>query len=271
VERQARIAAEVRAGDRDAAEGVERAARERERGPLDVVAQLQIERTGGGEVAVPREVGPLGDLDPLHQLGDHEVEIGVALPVAVADQVDRDAVHEHRHVGAVIGVEAAEEVLVRLAAAGVLHDVEPGDDLEDVGGTRVRAQLEVAIADRARRGGGARARGARGGAEGRARVLQRRLGRRRERCLVEHRVDLGVGRLGLLRARRRDEQAHDRNSGDDLPNVDGHRKPPVRAWPAWSEPSRSKKARLRPSAARADRGGGTSRCTREAGRRRCGG
>ena len=39
---------------------------------------------------------------------------------------------DQRQIGAVVGVEAAQEVLVRLAAARVLHDHQPGRDAQDV-------------------------------------------------------------------------------------------------------------------------------------------
>src|SRR5262249_42691947 len=49
-----------------------------------------------------------------------------------------------RHVGAVIGVEPAQEILVRLAAARVLHREQPRHRLEDVSGPEPRAELELA-------------------------------------------------------------------------------------------------------------------------------
>ena len=53
---------------------------------------------------------------------------------------------ESARVGAVIDVEAAQEVLVGLAAAGVLHEHETGRDAQDVLHAADRAQREVAIA-----------------------------------------------------------------------------------------------------------------------------
>src|SRR5207244_13466147 len=58
----------------------------------------------------------------------------------------RSAVGEHRDVGAVIGVEAADEILIRLAAARVLRDDEPRHVAQDVAHLRARALRErVAI------------------------------------------------------------------------------------------------------------------------------
>jgi hypothetical protein len=76
-------------------------------------------------------------------LGDEEVQIGVALAVGVRAEVDRHAVDEQRDVGTMVGVEAAQEVLLGLAAAGVLANHQPGHEPDHVGRAPVRAQLEV--------------------------------------------------------------------------------------------------------------------------------
>ena len=89
----------------------------------------------------------------LDHLGDDEVGVGEALAVRVRHHVDRHAVDRQREVGAVVGVEAAQEVLVRLAAARVLHHHQPGRDAQDVLHAADRPQLEVAVPDRERRRG----------------------------------------------------------------------------------------------------------------------
>ena len=71
------------------------------------------------------------------ELGDQEVDVGVALAVGVRRHVDRHAVHVGREVGAVVEVEAAQEVLVGLAVAAVLRDDQPGHDLEHFAGRRI--------------------------------------------------------------------------------------------------------------------------------------
>ena len=75
------------------------------------------------------------------------MQVGVALPVRVAAEVHRQAVDEERDVGPVIGVEAAQEILLGLAAPLMLADEEPGHDPQDIGGTALRAQLEVSPRD----------------------------------------------------------------------------------------------------------------------------
>jgi len=59
--------------------------------------------------------------------------------VAVADHVDGDAVDEEGDVCAVVGVEAAEEVLVGFAAACVLYGEESWNGFEDVCGAEAGA------------------------------------------------------------------------------------------------------------------------------------
>jgi hypothetical protein len=64
------------------------------------------------------------------------------------DHVDRHVVDVDRHVGAVIGIEAAQEVLVRLATARVLHHHQPRRDAQDVLHAGDGSQREVAITHR---------------------------------------------------------------------------------------------------------------------------
>ena len=72
------------------------------------------------------------------------MKIGVTLAVGVAAEVDGEAVDEERDVGAVIGVESAQEVLLGLAAALMLADHEAGNETQNVGRPPLGAQLEVA-------------------------------------------------------------------------------------------------------------------------------
>ncbi len=78
------------------------------------------------------------------------MEVGVALPVPVADHVHRDAIDVDGHLGAVIAIESAQEDLLRLPAARVLRDDEPRHQLEHVLGRLARAQLQVELAHAAR-------------------------------------------------------------------------------------------------------------------------
>ena len=112
-----------------------------------------VDRARGGEVPHAGGVGPLRRVERVDGLGDDEVQIGEALPVGVAHRVDRRAVDEEGDVGPVVQVEAAQEVLLRLAAAGVLHGEEPGDRLEHALRAEARAEAELRL-PRRRLGGG---------------------------------------------------------------------------------------------------------------------
>ena len=74
------------------------------------------------------------------------MQIGVALAVRVRRQVDGHAVDEDADVGAVVGVEAAQEQLVGLAAALVLRGEQPRHHAQDVVGRILGPQLEVLVA-----------------------------------------------------------------------------------------------------------------------------
>ncbi len=76
------------------------------------------------------------------------MQVDVALPVGVAHRVDGRPVDEDREVGAVIEVEAAQEVLLRLAPSRVLHREEPRDHLEHPFGAEPRAKREFVLARR---------------------------------------------------------------------------------------------------------------------------
>ncbi len=176
-----------------------------DRAVLELVARRQVDRAGGGEVALVGEVRALGHLDLLDHLRNDEVGVGEALSVGVRDHVHRDAVDRNREVGAVVGVEAAQEILVGLAAARVLYDHQPGSDAQDVLHAADRSQLKVAVTHRERRGGADRPLGEhhrgvdRRPGRGRRDLERRRSERRRE---VIARVELrgaAVSKFGLMR------------------------------------------------------------------------
>ena len=130
--------------ERQVALGGERSARGVGIVLVDGVAYDEVERARGGEIAELDEVGPLEPFETLDGLGNQEMKIGVTLPVGVAAEVDGEAVDEERDVGAVIGVEPAQEVLLGLAAALMLADHEAGNESQDVGRPPLGAKLEVA-------------------------------------------------------------------------------------------------------------------------------
>ena len=97
-----------------------------QRGPLDLIERLELHRSRRVEVAEPRRVGALVDIDGGDRLGDQKVGIGIALTVAMARGVNRDTVGVDRDVGAVVGVEAADEVLVGFPPPACCETMRPG-------------------------------------------------------------------------------------------------------------------------------------------------
>ena len=93
------------------------------------IAKTKVDRASRREVTVLREVRALAHLDALDQLRDEDVRVGVALPVRVAGQVEGYVVDVDREVGAVVCVEAPDEILVGVASPRVLKNDEPRGDL----------------------------------------------------------------------------------------------------------------------------------------------
>jgi len=98
---------------------------------------------GRGEVALVGEVRALAITNLLDQFRNQEIDVGVALAVGVRGHVDGNAVDARREIRAVVEVEAAQEVLVRLAVAAVLRDDQARHDLEDFARAQDRPALEL--------------------------------------------------------------------------------------------------------------------------------
>jgi hypothetical protein len=140
------------------------------------------------------------------------VQVGVALAVSVRAEIDGHVVEEESHVGAVVGIEAAEEVLRGLAASLVLTHHEARHETQDVGGPALRTELEVAAGDELfGRGGG---RGGRGHDHGLEHRLRHRRGLARRIGSAHGRLDLqwpwrslGIGDGGAAQDYQGDEGA----------------------------------------------------------------
>ncbi len=105
---------------------------------MQLVRQRHVRRAGGGEVAFIRVVRAFLVVDAVHQLGDQKVQVRIALAVRVGAHVDRHAVNEGGEVGAVIQIEAAQEVLIGLAVAAVLRDDHAGHKFQQLAGPQRR-------------------------------------------------------------------------------------------------------------------------------------
>ena len=127
--------------------------------------EIEAGSTGGRKISDLGGEGALGVVDALHVFGDDEVEVGVALPVGVRAEVDGQAVDAEGEVGAVVEVEAAEEILVGFAAAGMLRDDDSGDDFEEFAAAQEGTRGELDVADAALRSGLGRAEQIGGAAE----------------------------------------------------------------------------------------------------------
>ena len=92
------------------------------------------------------------ELHAAHELGNEKADVRIAMRVRAGRRVDRHAGDRRREVRAVIEVEAAQVVLIRLALATVLAHDEARHRFEDFAGAHDRTLVEL------RRGDGALAR-----------------------------------------------------------------------------------------------------------------
>ena len=97
---------------------------------------VDVDGAGGGEIALIGEVGPLADIDRLDQFRNQEVDIGIALAVAVRRHVDRHAVDGDGKIRAVVEIEAAQKILVGFALAGMLGDDQARHDFQHLADPR---------------------------------------------------------------------------------------------------------------------------------------
>jgi hypothetical protein len=89
---------------------------------------VDLDCTGGGEVTYVGVVRSLADIHRPDQFGDEKIDVSITLPVAVSGHVDGHSVDRNGKISAVIEIEAAQEILVGFAFAGVLGDDQAGHD-----------------------------------------------------------------------------------------------------------------------------------------------
>ena len=112
------------------------------------VLQADGKRAGVAEIADVGEEGALADVERIDGLRHEEVQVGIALAVGVGAQVDRHVVDGDRNVGAVIEIEAAQEILVGLAFAAVLRHRQAGRRFKEFARARDRTRVEIVPAHR---------------------------------------------------------------------------------------------------------------------------
>ena len=93
---------------------------------------MELRSAGASEVPDLRVIDAEAVVDVVDELGDEKVEVRVPLPVRVRWAVERHALEARLEIGAVVEVEAANEVLVRLPVAGMLGHDEAGHGLEQL-------------------------------------------------------------------------------------------------------------------------------------------
>ena len=103
----------------------------------------KLRRTRGGEITHLREERTFVVVDLTHHFGNQEIEVGIALPVRVGAQVHGHAVDVDGKIRPMIEIEAAQEILVRRAAAGMLRDHDARNYLEQFAPTQKRARIQL--------------------------------------------------------------------------------------------------------------------------------
>ena len=159
---------------------------------LERIDRAQDRGTGEREVAEVGAIGALAVVDAIDRFGDQPVHVEIPLAVAMRSEVPRHAIDDAGEVRAVVELDAAQEILVGLAATRVLRGDQARHYLEQLGNPQQRAHRQVGAADRALAGRD-------GGAD-------QRLAAREDHDLVEVRtavlgpvagLDPGPGRLRL--------------------------------------------------------------------------
>src|SRR5438132_675940 len=81
---------------------------------VDLIDIADMDCGDGGVIALGGEIRPLGVIDPCRQLRNEEIQIRIALAMRMRAHVDGHPVDESRKIGAVVEIEPAQQILVRL-------------------------------------------------------------------------------------------------------------------------------------------------------------
>jgi hypothetical protein len=108
---------------------------------------IDLHRPGRVEIAEVGKIRALAVMQAADQLRDHEIEIGIALAMPMGAHVDRHVLQRDIDIGAVIEVEAAQEILVGLALPAVLGGDQTRHQLEHFADPRSRLLLDLFAGD----------------------------------------------------------------------------------------------------------------------------
>ena len=87
------------------------------------------------------------ELERVYQFRNDEIEIGVTLTVAVRRHIDRHTVDPGSEIRAVVEIEAAQKILVSLAATRVLCRDHAGHGFEQLGHFEHRPHEQIRSSD----------------------------------------------------------------------------------------------------------------------------
>jgi hypothetical protein len=110
---------------------------------LDRVLEADTQRAGIAEIAHVGKKGTLADIERIDGFRHQEVQVGIALAMGMGAHVDGHVVDGDREIGAVVEIEAAQEILIGFTLAAVLRHGQPESGLQDFAGACDRARVEV--------------------------------------------------------------------------------------------------------------------------------
>ena len=119
---------------------------------LQRVIGLHRIRTSQREVTGVGEVGAFLKFDSLDDLGNDEIQVHITLSMGMGAEINWHAIEVGREIRAMIEVDAAQEVLIRLAGAAVLRGDHARHDFYQLGNSGQRSSRKITVADDTLRG-----------------------------------------------------------------------------------------------------------------------
>ena len=115
--------------------------------PLITVDSGHIGRPGQREITTVGAIGSFAEILPRYDFRNEAVEIEISLAMAVRAQVHLHTVDVGREIRPVIEIEAAQEILVRLAAPGMLGSHHPRNRFQKLGHAKQRTHEQIGACD----------------------------------------------------------------------------------------------------------------------------